>query len=95
MLELRVKWRASPLLRVLYVGFYPTSGLTDPQISHANQVVSGDGKCEDPLNLSQSPVPGFAQTSYGLEPSEDLFNPLTLTKAHGVAIMTTRAGIDG
>ena len=94
MVELWEKWRASRLLMALYVGFSPTSGCTDSQISHADQVVGRDSEGENPLNLSLSPVPDLAQTAYRLEPSEDLFYSFALAQAHGVAIMAGRSGID-
>ena len=73
---------------------FPPSGRTDPQISHANQIVGRNGKGENPLDPDHSPVAGFAQASYRLEPPEYLLYSLALAQADSIALMTGRAAID-
>ncbi len=64
------------------------------QISHADQVVSGCRKGEDPSYLEDSTVPDFPQQGNGLEPTEALFDALPLPLTDGISRVLRRASIN-
>jgi hypothetical protein len=64
------------------------------QISHADKVVGGCRKGEDPSYLEDSTVPDFPQQCDGLEPTEALFNALPLPLTDGISGMLRCASIN-
>ena len=64
------------------------------QISHADQVLGGSCKGEDPSHLEDSTVPDFPQQRDGLEPPEALFNALPLPLTDGISDVLRRASVN-
>src|SRR4029450_10059289 len=65
------------------------------QISHSDQVVGRRREAEHPSDTLDPLVPRFAHHANRLHPSEDLFDPLALLLAHGVAGVARRPTVDG
>src|SRR3989338_4435938 len=71
------------------------AGSRQDQIPNANQVVDRRAEGEHPADSVDSPVPGLAHKTYGLEPPEDLLHPLARPLAERVARMPRGPAVDG
>ncbi len=65
------------------------------QIPDSDEVVDRCREPEHPAHPAQPSELDFPHQPDGLEPSEDLFNPLTAALAQGVTRMPGRAPVDG
>src|SRR2546429_757931 len=64
------------------------------KVSHAHQVVGCAGEGEDPVHFAHSAMPHFAQQGDRLQPTETLFDALSLLLTETIAGMLCRAPVD-
>src|SRR6266566_7870788 len=64
------------------------------KVSHAHQVVGCAGEGEDPVHFAHSAMPHFAQQGDRLQPTETLFDALSLLLTETIAGMLCRASVD-
>src|SRR5512138_1836986 len=64
------------------------------KIAHPNQVVGGCPQHEDPVDQREAAVVELPELPDGLQPAEDLLDPLPAALAHRVAGMAGGAAID-
>src|SRR5512135_2898 len=65
------------------------------QVSHANQIVSRRREGEHPSDAIFAAILGLAESSDGLDPPEDLLDPLPFSLTDGVARVLRGSLIDG
>src|SRR5271156_3860033 len=65
------------------------------EVAHPHQVVGGGREGKHPTDPVGTAMPGFAQSSDGFEPAEDLFHPFALDLTDSVSRMTRGAAVDG